>query len=160
MAPSRKAQGKRIQNATRKKRRKRQREAKRQRKALYQSRSAGKRLLDEKNKEEEEEDSIVPSESSTTHPLGKRKFTKNKKGTPMKVVWSSVAEERDKKEIVRMEKLLKINLKGNTNKLPNSFKEDGLDCIFFTVRIIKKGSSHIKMGVMFCCWWVCSLGIW
>lgn len=141
MAPStsrRKAEDKTklVQKAlSRKNRRKQERKAKRQRRALYRSRPAPQLLLGTENGEEKKgKDCSGASTSSATPPI--RKATPTKKGTPVKEVWfskrrvqSSVAEERDKKEIIRLEKLLKISSKGTKKKLPNSFSQDGLDCI-------------------------------
>lgn len=42
----------------------------------------------------------------------------------------SIANERDKEDIAKLEKLLKIDKKNKKKKsFPNTFREDGLDCI-------------------------------
>ena len=127
MAPTR-AKAKLMQKViSRKKSRKEGRIAKKQRKAHYRSKStAPAQLLGEDIRDDSSVLAAIATASShfkVNPPI--------KKGTPVKVdpakkeEWLSEAQQRDKKEIIRMEKFLKIG-----KNLPNSFRDDGLDCIF------------------------------
>ena len=101
-----------MKNINRKARRKKEREVKKKRKADFNNRFTSKELT-------------KSDPSSKAKKKSKTKTTP--KAAPSDRKLSSVAEERDKNEIRRLEKLLRIRKK---NKLPQSFSTDGLDCIF------------------------------
>lgn len=104
---------------SRKKRRQEERAAKKQRKLLYNSRRS-------------KPDDVVeqsPSSSEEAPETGQSSFSEPSKGKSedtKKNVQLKRARETEKEEISRLEKLLKIDKKKG---LPNSFRQDGLDCI-------------------------------
>lgn len=104
-----------LKAVSRKKRRQQERAAKKQRKVLYNSRKS-QNLADEVVK-------LSPPkapESSSSQP------SKGKGGDLKKKAWVGRANAQERKEISRLEKLLRIDKK---KSLPNSFRQDGLDCI-------------------------------
>ena len=107
-----------VKIVTRKERRKKERETKKYRKAAYNSRLGAKPQVPIPT----EEDHTICSQNASP-PTKKVTVTRKNSGQRRPL---SVAEERDKKEIGQLEKLL--NIKGKS-KLPKSFSEDGLDCI-------------------------------
>ena len=121
---------------SRKSRRKQERVAKKQKKALYHSKqtlpllteqltssSTEKKIVKVKRKCNETKDS---QDEACSGSLSSKTVNSN----PSKKTWLIKANAREKEEISRLEKLLKIKKKGKKKgKLPTSFKEDGLDCI-------------------------------
>lgn len=111
---------------SRKKCRKQERAAKKERKVLYHSRQ-NKALLEEQASKKPPTflTSAVQAAQEEDHKSSKE--SKLDKVTSEKNVWSSRASEKGKKEISKLEKLLKIDKR--KKQLPKSFQEDGLDCI-------------------------------
>lgn len=112
-----------VKPVSRKKMRQQERAAKKQRKALYHSRQS-QVLADQEVASPKAAESSVTKGSSSSQPSKRQGVnavaSKNK-------VQSSRASEQEKQEISRLEKLLKIDKKKKS--LPNSFRQDGLDCI-------------------------------
>jgi len=105
---------------SRKARRKKERDDKKKRKADFNCKFSFKELAKLKTSMT----TLKKTSKTETTPCLKKATPTNRISNQRKVV--SAAEERDRKEIRRLEKLLHIKKK----KLPQSFSADGLDCIF------------------------------
>ena len=105
---------------TRKNRRKEERAAKKQRRVQYYSRQVQNNKTESKGTSKKTQYPPLPIGHDTKAPPSKKK------------AWLIKANEKEQKEISKLEKLLKINKrKKDENRWPNSFHEDGLDCIFY-----------------------------
>ena len=113
---------------SRKERRKRERVAKKQKKVLYHSKQGQASLTSQ-----EVVKNIVKASKERATPLKKSSPGSSSSGKKAEYVPAdrklqlAKANEREKKEIARLEKLLKVGKK--KDKMPKSFQEDGLDCI-------------------------------
>lgn len=134
----------------RKKRRQEERAAKKQRKAEYQSRH--------KQLKREAVGTVRkrPTGAAAAQPLprGSSRATKSKgveRGVAAKrSLQLNKANEREKKEITRLEKLLKLDKKKH---MPECFRQDGLDCILKTLSVVHLSAPLHSLTTLFqTCW--------